>query len=79
MSLAKEKNVEIVLPVDFVVSSKFGEDGEIGTATKAEGIKAGYESVHSCCFSQFPDLAILAALWDWIADLNPSRRTGRRS
>ena len=45
MSLAKEKNVEIVLPVDFVFSPKFGEDGEIGTATKAEGIKAGYTSV----------------------------------
>ena len=31
---AKEKNVEIILPVDFVTSSKFGEDGEIATVTK---------------------------------------------
>merc|ERR1719181_1654006 len=38
MDKAKEKNVEIVLPVDFVVSSKFGEDGEVKAATKADGI-----------------------------------------
>merc|ERR1719389_68805 len=29
MAKAKEKDVEIILPVDFIVSSKFGEDGEI--------------------------------------------------
>merc|ERR1711871_1861505 len=28
MSLAKAKGVEITLPIDFVTSSKFGEDGE---------------------------------------------------
>jgi len=33
MEMAKAKGVEIVLPVDFVVSNKFGEDGEIKTAT----------------------------------------------
>jgi len=42
MTIAKEKGVEIILPVDFVVSSKFGEDGEIKTATKASGIPAGF-------------------------------------
>jgi len=42
MSIAKEKGVEIILPTDFVVSSKFGEDGEIQTATKASGIPAGF-------------------------------------
>merc|ERR1712032_482695 len=31
MAKAKEKDVEIILPVDFVVSSKFGEDGEVKT------------------------------------------------
>merc|ERR1719329_1547961 len=41
MAKAKEKNVEIILPIDFVTSSKFGEDGEIETATKAGGIKEG--------------------------------------
>lgn len=41
MAKAKEKGVEIVLPVDFVMSSKFGEDGEIRNATKAEGIPDG--------------------------------------
>lgn len=42
MAMAKEKGVEITLPVDFVVSSKFGEDGEVKTATKAEGIPDGF-------------------------------------
>merc|ERR1719409_2058588 len=42
MAKAKEKNVEIVLPVDFVCSSKFGEDGEIIQCAKAEGIKDGF-------------------------------------
>ena len=37
MRLAKEKGVEITLPVDFVTSSKFGEDGTKGTATLAGG------------------------------------------
>lgn len=39
MSLAKAKGVEITLPIDFVTSSKFGEDGEIGTATLADGVR----------------------------------------
>merc|ERR1712176_1006649 len=38
MEKTKEKGVEIILPVDFVISSKFGEDGEIKSATKADGI-----------------------------------------
>jgi len=42
MEKAKEKGVEIVLPVDFVVSSKFGEDGEIKTVTKDQGIPDGF-------------------------------------
>ena len=41
MAKAKEKGVEIVLPVDFVTSSKFGEDGTIGTATLASGVPEG--------------------------------------
>merc|ERR1719252_325359 len=41
MAKAKEKGVEIILPVDFVTSSKFGEDGEIETSAKAGGIKEG--------------------------------------
>merc|ERR1740121_2672036 len=39
---AKEKEVEIVLPVDFVVSSKFGEDGEIKAAKASDGIPDGF-------------------------------------
>jgi len=38
---AKAKGVELVLPVDFVTSSKFGEDGTIETATLESGVKAG--------------------------------------
>jgi len=41
MAKAKAMNVEIILPVDFITSSKFGEDGEIATATLAEGVKDG--------------------------------------
>merc|ERR1712060_810427 len=42
MTKAKEKGVEIILPVDFTISNKFGEDGEIKSATKAEGIPEGF-------------------------------------
>merc|ERR1711933_173502 len=42
MAKAKEKGVEIILPVDFTASSKFGEDGEIKEVTKADGIPAGF-------------------------------------
>jgi len=42
MKKAAEKKVEIVLPVDFVISDKFGEDGEIKTCTKEEGIPDGF-------------------------------------
>merc|ERR1712060_1008470 len=35
-------NVEIILPVDFVISSKFGEDGEVKDATKESGIPDGF-------------------------------------
>jgi len=34
MEKAAAKGVELVLPVDFVTSSKFGEDGTIETATQ---------------------------------------------
>merc|ERR1712216_689502 len=42
MEKAKKLGVEIVLPVDFVISSKFGEDGEIKSADKADGIPDGF-------------------------------------
>merc|ERR1719446_1145067 len=42
MAKAKKKGVEIILPVDFVISSKFGEDGEVKEATKEEGIPDGF-------------------------------------
>jgi len=42
MEKAKKLGVEIILPVDFVCSSKFGEDGEIKVLTKEEGIPDGF-------------------------------------
>eukprot|EP00967_Tisochrysis_lutea_P042510 scaffold51165_cov32-Tisochrysis_lutea.AAC.5 len=36
------KGVEITLPVDFVTSSKFGEDGEISSAVLETGIPDGF-------------------------------------
>merc|ERR1719379_305972 len=42
MEKAKKLGVEIVLPVDFVISSKFGEDGEIKDAAKESGIPDGF-------------------------------------
>jgi len=42
MKKAAEKGVEIILPTDFVISNKFGEDGEIKCVTKADGIPAGF-------------------------------------
>jgi len=42
MEKAKALGVEIILPVDFVISSKFGEDGEVKDATKESGIPEGF-------------------------------------
>jgi len=42
MAKAQRLGVEIVLPVDFVVSSKFGEDGEVKESTKAVEIPDGF-------------------------------------
>merc|ERR1711959_152971 len=42
MEKAKKLGVEIILPVDFVLSSKFGEDGEIKAGSKEEGIPNGF-------------------------------------
>merc|ERR1712190_563017 len=42
MEKAKSLGVKIVLPVDFVISSKFGEDGEVKEVTKEEGIPDGF-------------------------------------
>merc|ERR550532_659876 len=38
----KAKGVEIILPVDFVCSSKFGEDGEIKPADVKSGVPEGF-------------------------------------
>jgi len=42
MAKAKELGVEIILPVDFIISSKFGEDGEIKDASEDTGIPEGF-------------------------------------
>ena len=42
MDEAKRLGVKIVLPVDFICSSKFGDDGEIMTATTDSGVPEGF-------------------------------------
>merc|ERR1712187_54308 len=42
MEKAAKLNVEIILPMDFVISSKFGEDGEIKEADMSSGIPDGF-------------------------------------
>merc|ERR1712136_399661 len=42
MDTASTKGVEIILPVDFVCSSEFGEGGEIKSATAETGVPAGF-------------------------------------
>jgi len=42
MEKASKLGVEIILPTDFVISSKFGEDGEIKEASKETGIPEGF-------------------------------------
>jgi len=39
---AAEKGVELILPVDFVCSSKFGDDGEIVVGDLASGVPEGF-------------------------------------
>merc|ERR1712039_754045 len=39
---AEEKGVELILPVDFVCSSKFGEDGEIKDGDMSTGVPEGF-------------------------------------
>jgi len=42
MDKAKSSGVEIILPVDFVCSDKFGDDGNIKDATMSTGVPAGF-------------------------------------
>ena len=39
---AKEKNVQLHFPVDFVTADKFAEDAAVGAATVEEGIPDGW-------------------------------------
>jgi len=42
MDKAKEKNVKVVLPVDYITADKFDKDANTGTATDDEGIPDGW-------------------------------------
>lgn len=42
---AKEHNVEIVLPVDYVTADKFAKDAQVGYATDADGIPDGWQGL----------------------------------
>ena len=39
---AEEKGVELILPVDFICSSKFGDDGEIKEGDMSTGVPDGF-------------------------------------
>ncbi|KAL3460702.1 phosphoglycerate kinase [Aspergillus heterothallicus] len=39
---AKDNNVKVILPVDYVTASKFGDDAEVGYATDEQGIPEGW-------------------------------------
>jgi len=42
LAKAEKLGVRLVLPVDFVTSSKFGEDGEIGAGNTVSGVPDGF-------------------------------------
>lgn len=42
LNKAKQHNVEVVLPVDYVTADKFDKDANVGSATDAEGIPDGW-------------------------------------
>ncbi len=42
MEKAKKHGVKVVLPCDYVISDRFGEDGKISTCTDEEGIPDGW-------------------------------------
>ncbi|WFD24219.1 phosphoglycerate kinase [Malassezia equina] len=42
MRKAQEKNVEVILPVDYVTADKFDKEAQVGHATDAEGIPDGW-------------------------------------
>jgi len=48
MDKAKQKNVQIHLPVDVVTGSKFAEDATVGAATVDSGIPA--DAMVSCLY-----------------------------
>jgi phosphoglycerate kinase len=61
MAAAKENNVEIILPDDFTISNKFGEDGEIKKCTLEEGIPDGFLGLDVGEKSQAKNAATIAA------------------
>merc|ERR1719178_18982 len=59
LEAAKKENVEIILPVDFTCSSKFGEDGEIKEGvTIEEGVPDGFMGLD--CGPKTNDLNVAA-------------------
>merc|ERR1712196_47169 len=62
MAAAKAANVEMIFPVDFTVSSKFGEDGEIKKGVKLEsGIPDGFMGLDCGPLSNEKNKAAIAA------------------
>lgn len=54
LAKAKEKNVQIHLPVDFVVGDKFAEDATSKVVSLTEGVPAGVLKVLSCYLFDSP-------------------------
>merc|ERR1712205_67567 len=62
MAAAKAANVEMIFPVDFTVSSKFGEDGEIKKGVKlADGVPDGFMGLDCGPLSNEKNKAAIAA------------------
>jgi len=60
MEAAKQNNVEMIFPVDFTISSKFGEDGEIKSCTLEEGVPEGFMGLDCGPLSQQRNAAAIA-------------------
>ena len=67
ISLAKQKNVQIHLPVDFVTGDKFAEDAKVNSATVESGIPEGWlgMDIGPITVKQFSDVIKRAKLIVW--------------
>merc|ERR1712188_317243 len=82
MAAAKAANVEMIFPVDFTVSSKFGDDGVIKQGVKlADGVPAGFMGLDCGPLSNEQNKAAIASSKTiiWNGPMVSSRWTPSRS